>query len=413
MKRIFGKAWATLVIIGIIGFLSTPSLAAGLPTSPSKSPVNPKIIFIKITDGTIVKMVNTTEAPLVLDKQGCRYEPADAAKPVSINNDVKIASDNTEIYNAVIDGDLYIYGNNVMLTALLVKGTVYVVPGSDITMDSCNIDPGNVEILDADDGDATAYDEGLPQDVFADNSGAVGEKTADTDFNVRDAGGSNVLTDKPAVALLESISIDDYNTRYVVANKAWMLPAGWKPKDLVTIRVPYRGRSEAKYLRSEASESLTQLFASAKKDGITLCAISGFRSYELQKSVYNKYTRQLGEKTAEMVSAKAGSSEHQTGLAIDISAKSLKYALGNSFANTREGKWLAKNAAEYGFILRYPKGREAITGYLYEPWHFRYIGRELAIDMTKRGMTLEEYYGIAPKDIGQELIAGITGNSGT
>jgi D-alanyl-D-alanine carboxypeptidase len=185
-----------------------------------------------------------------------------------------------------------------------------------------------------------------------------------------------------------------------------MLPQGWKPKDLVTISVPYRGRSEAKYLRKEAADAIIRLFASAKKDEITLCAISGFRSYELQKSVYYKYTRQLGEKTAEMVSAKPGSSEHQTGLSIDISTKSLNYALRNSFANTSEGKWLAENAARFGFILRYPKGREAITGYAYEPWHFRYIGKELAADITKKGVTLEEYYGIAPKNIGRELIAG-------
>ena len=205
--------------------------------------------------------------------------------------------------------------------------------------------------------------------------------------------------------MLETIAIDDYNSIYIAANKSRLLPAGWKPKDLVPVSVPYRGRSEAKYMRREASVALTQLFAGAKKAGITLCGISGFRSYELQKSVYNKYTRQLGEKTAEIVSAKPGSSEHQTGLAIDISAKSLNYALTNSFANTREGKWLAENAAEYGFIIRYPKGKEAITGYVYEPWHFRYIGRELAIDITRKGLSLEEYYGITPDSVKQKLIA--------
>ena len=413
MKQIMGRVWAALVIIGVIGLLSSPSLAAGLPASPSNSPVNSKITFIKITDGITVKMVNTTKAPLVLDKQGCRYEPAYTGKPVSINNDVKITSDGIAVYDAVIDGDLFVYGNNVVLNSVRVSGNVFIVSGQDVALDYCSID-GNIEMIDSCEEDSAAYGETQPQDVFADKSGAAGEKAAYADLTVpdpdpnessADPGSSGAPSAKPAVVLMESISIDDYNSKYIVANKTRMLPANWKPNDLVTIRVPYRGRNEAKYLRREASDALTSLFENARKGGIALCGISGFRSYELQKSVYYKYTKQLGEKTAEIVSAKPGTSEHQTGLSIDISAKSINYALSNSFANTREGKWLAENAAEFGFILRYPKGKEAITGYVYEPWHFRYIGRELAIDITKKGMTLEEYYGIAQKAGEQKLIA--------
>ncbi len=455
MKHILGRVWAALVITGIISFLSAPSLAVGLPSSPSNNPTNPMITFIKLTDGTAVKMIDTTKAPLILDKQGCRYEPADAAKPVTINNDVKITMDGISVYDAVIGGDLYVYGDNAVLDSLVVKGKVFIVSGQNVAMDYCSIDD-DIEIMNQGTEDTAAYGGTQPQkvlavkpqDVLAVNSGAdgdnaadtntAGEETADTDLNFPaadpnsfeiDTGDSANAPDssntpdnaaaledkptdkpavKPAVVFLESISIDDYNSRYVVANKTRKLPAGWKPKDLVAITVPYRGRAEARFLRKEASDALARLFAAAKKDKIALTAISGFRSYELQKSVYYKYTRQLGEKTAEMVSAKPGSSEHQTGLAIDISSRSINYALSNSFANTREGKWLAVNAAEFGFILRYPKGMEALTGYVYEPWHFRYIGIELAADMTKKGVTLEEYYGIAPKDIGQKLIAGQT-----
>lgn len=399
IKRSLGRAWAILIIAGMIVFSSVPSLAAGLP-NPSQKSLPCGVTLIKIADGTDIKMVNTADAPLVLDKPEYRYKPAVAGKSVSVNNDVKIMADDVEIDNVIVGGDLYIYGKNARLSRIKVGGTVYTASGQDVAMVYCSIAPEKIKILEDDEEDKAAF------------SGEVyGSKLADA----QDAAADNPQTVKegPAVALLETVAIDDYNSTYVLANKSRLLPAGWKPKDLAAVAVPYRGRSAAKYLRKEASDALTMLFAAAKKDGIELCGISGFRSYELQKSVYYKYTRQLGEKTAEMVSAKAGSSEHQTGLAIDISSKTINYALSNSFANTREGKWLAKNAAGFGFILRYPKGKEAITGYMYEPWHFRYIGRELAADIAKKGLTLEEYYGLVPKDIGQKLIAGVPRISGT
>ncbi|HEX2945971.1 MAG TPA: M15 family metallopeptidase [Clostridia bacterium] len=413
MKSILGRVWATLVILGIIGFLSAPSLAASLPSAPFPKPSHSEITFIKITDGTDIEIVDTAKSPLVLDKQGYRYEPAGEDKQVPIAGEVRIAADNISFSNAVIDGDLYINGNNARLYGLTVKGTVYIVSGQDAAMDNCSVVSGKVEMLDAVEANieadveanADAFGEFHPQPVFADNSVTDWYDRIDESPEI-----SPDVTGKPAVALLESVAIDDFNSRYVVTNKNRVLPADWKPKDLTPISVPYHGRREAKYLRREACDALAMMFAGAKKEGIVLCGVSGFRSYELQKSVYNKYSRQLGEKAADMVSAKAGNSEHQTGLAVDISSKSLNYTLSNSFANTREGKWLAANAAKYGFILRYPKGKEAITGYVYEPWHFRYIGAELAADMAKKSITLEEYYGIAPEDIGQNLIAGVAGN---
>ena len=95
-----------------------------------------------------------------------------------------------------------------------------------------------------------------------------------------------------------------------------------------------------------------------------------------------------------MISALSGRSEHQTGLAMDISSKAMGYKLDQSFGNTLEGKWLSKNSAEFGFIIRYPKGKEAITGYTYEPWHMRYIGKDIAEEITNKGTTLEEYFEI-------------------
>lgn len=223
----------------------------------------------------------------------------------------------------------------------------------------------------------------------SDDTGRAGSGAADSG----DTAGSH---DGPmSRAYLMVADTDSCNSNLVIVNKTRILPAGWKPDDLVRLQVRYSGRAEARYLRKEASQALTELFAAARKDGIELCAVSGFRSYELQQTVFNKHVSQMGLAAAMRVSALPGRSEHQTGLAIDISSKSMGYSLSKSFAHTREGKWLAQNAARFGFILRYPEGKEEITGYDYEPWHFRYVGKDVAMDITEKGLTLEEYFGMA------------------
>ena len=126
--------------------------------------------------------------------------------------------------------------------------------------------------------------------------------------------------------------------------------------------------------------------ADAKALGLNIPLVSGYRSYETQENLYNKYVKKDGEKKANTYSAKPGESEHQTGLAFDIGS------VDRSFANTIEAKWLAENAYLYGFIIRYPKDKEEITGYNYEPWHLRYVGQELAKYLKKNNLTLEEYY---------------------
>jgi D-alanyl-D-alanine carboxypeptidase len=195
-------------------------------------------------------------------------------------------------------------------------------------------------------------------------------------------------------ASVEIITINDYNNNLTVVNKERSLLPNWRPADLVQVTVPYRGRPEARFMRKEAAEALSKLFAKAKKDRINLCAVSGFRSYELQKTIYARNIAELGETEAKRQSAYPGNSEHQTGLAMDISSAAMGYSLRQSFGDTREGKWLKENAGAFGFIIRYPKGKEAITGYIYEPWHVRYVGREVAVEIMRKGITLEEYFGL-------------------
>ncbi|MDO7906667.1 M15 family metallopeptidase [Paenibacillus sp. JX-17] len=180
----------------------------------------------------------------------------------------------------------------------------------------------------------------------------------------------------------------------VIVDKQRLLPEGYVPPDLVEPNVPFSfdGPHEKRHMRKEAAEALEKLFAGAESADIELRAVSGYRSYERQVSIYNNNVRTKGQEYTDKVSAFPGSSEHQTGLAIDVSSPSAGNALEQSFGDTREGQWLAEHAAEYGFVIRYLKGKETETGYEYEPWHIRYIGTELAPDVAKSGLSLEEYF---------------------
>lgn len=146
-------------------------------------------------------------------------------------------------------------------------------------------------------------------------------------------------------------------------------------------------------LTDNTNNAFNQMKKDAQKEGLNLYISSGFRSYERQRSIYNNYVNTDGVKKADTYSAKAGHSEHQSGLAFDLNT------IDESFANTKEGKWVSDNCYKYGLILRYPKGKENITGYMYESWHLRYVGKELAEKLYNNGkwITLEEYYGIESK----------------
>lgn len=126
----------------------------------------------------------------------------------------------------------------------------------------------------------------------------------------------------------------------------------------------------------------------AARDGITLTIVSGYRSYARQEKLYNNYVAKDGRDEADRYSARPGHSEHQSGLAMDLNS------VEDSFANTKEAKWIAENCAKYGFIIRYPKDKEEQTGYIYEPWHVRYLGVDLAEEITASGLCFEEYFGI-------------------
>ena len=166
----------------------------------------------------------------------------------------------------------------------------------------------------------------------------------------------------------------------IICNKYHKLKDNYVP-DLVSLSGYGGGQMER-----VAAEHFKEMSNAAKKDGIKVYNVSGYRSFNTQKSLYNNYVNRDGKEKADTYSARAGTSEHQTGLATDINSVS------SSFENTSAFKWLKVNAHKYGFILRYPKGKEFITGYMYEPWHFRYVGEDVAKVIYEKDITYEEYY---------------------
>ena len=186
----------------------------------------------------------------------------------------------------------------------------------------------------------------------------------------------------------------------VLVNKEFGVDPSFVPNNM---RVPailfdFDSYDEKKLLREEAATAIELMFNDAAARDIELVGISGYRSYQRQNSIYNKNLRTKGIILTNLYSAKPGYSEHQTGLAIDVSSASIKHRLIEEFENTKEGIWLSKECYKYGFIIRYPKGKEHITGYSYEPWHIRYVGVSLATYLTIHQLTLEEYYGYTPSE---------------
>ena len=172
----------------------------------------------------------------------------------------------------------------------------------------------------------------------------------------------------------------------VIVNKYHKLPSDYIPNDLQAISPKYNQGYNNK-MRTVAKEAFEKMAEAALKDGITIYSGSAFRSYSYQQNLYNRYVYTNGFDAAETFSARAGYSEHQTGLATDIMNKRLDYISKND----KEYDWLINNSYKYGFILRYPEGKEKITGYMYEEWHFRYLGIDLATELTKLGITYDEY----------------------
>ena len=185
-----------------------------------------------------------------------------------------------------------------------------------------------------------------------------------------------------------------------LVSRDYLLPSTYVPKDLVEISVRFSSNSHDDKRKNAAcciQSTVKNVSCRREKKGIILYGVSGYRSYERQKSIYSRNVALHGKKATDSLSAKPGNSEHQTGLTIDVSASSVGRLLTERFGSTKEGRWLAKNAHKYGYIIRYPKGKTKLTGYSYEPWHIRYVGVSYASYLKKNKLTLEELYGVNQK----------------
>ena len=180
----------------------------------------------------------------------------------------------------------------------------------------------------------------------------------------------------------------------VVVNKYHAVSNNYTPKNLVTIDDKY-GTWKNMQLKAEAYDAYVKLYNDAKAQGFDLKLCSTMRSYETQRTLYNNAVKNKGKEVANIRSAYPGRSEHHTGLAIDVTSASMGWGLKQDFADYPDGKWINEHCQEYGFIIRYPKGKTDITGYDYEPWHLRYVGVEAATYIMENGLTLEEYVGQA------------------
>ena len=182
----------------------------------------------------------------------------------------------------------------------------------------------------------------------------------------------------------------DFSKGYgILANKYYSLGEAYEPDDLVNVDIKYY-YGEPKKIRSEAYNAFIEMWNAAYEDGIYLILISGYRSAAHQKEVYDAYQADKGTKYADSIAARTGYSEHQTGLALDIYSKECTSQA--RFHESKSYEWIINNSYKFGFILRYPKDKQNITGYNYESWHYRYLGKDLAKKVYDSGLTFDEYY---------------------
>lgn len=230
-----------------------------------------------------------------------------------------------------------------------------------------------------------------PEEVIEDNiedtnqANANIEKVPANNAEFQNLNDGEYLTDKGYTLVIKDgvASIDGH----LIVNKTYSVPESYQPQN------PSQAVTEERCincLEKDVMSAFRLMQSDATSLGLNLYVASGYRAYSYQVKLYNNYSAVSGTEQADTYSARAGHSEHQTGLCFDLNS------VDNSFAYTDEGRWIVENAHLYGFIIRYPKGKESITGYQYEPWHLRYVGKTLAKELYNNGdwLTMEEYFGI-------------------
>lgn len=291
-----------------------------------------------------------------------------------------------------IDGQLFFGKVETTLTATT-PNAIYVLPGTVIypNADATYTDMfGNTITKNAYDcaGVSVSVNEGAPASVSENKVTVNEDATAGCSITVTTAYNDQTFTQTYVTTYLLTETVDEKGIikdpyRFdTLINKTRSIDSSYKSKDLVTFSGDFSGSSSVKQINKTVNNALLKLFEAAEKEDFTFYGLSGNRTWETQEGIYENEPED---------SAKAGQSEHQLGFAMDLVSSNMGY-LSESFGTTDEGKWLAANAHTYGFIIRYPKGKEDITGYPYEPWHVRYVGVEFATYLYTNNLTMEEFF---------------------
>lgn len=283
--------------------------------------------------------------------------------------------------------------NKCLLLILLMVLTASLV----IFLCGCGNDENDLPVSAGGDDIDTALNVDEPQD------GQSGENEPNGDNQLTSAAAAPSTPSYPADAPWEDFDMygvpdaldtltEDDGDLLVLVNKLHAVSKSYYPSDMVAVDGKYT-TNQGLEMKSDAYDAYLQMRKAARADEIYFKICSAYRTYSTQEYLYNSYLGSMGEDLRNIRSAYPGRSEHHTGYAIDITSKSMGWTLSQAFADCPEGEWINEHCSEYGFIIRYPKGKTDITGYDYEPWHLRYVGTEAAAEITEQGITLEEYLG--------------------
>ena len=260
-------------------------------------------------------------------------------------------------------------------------------------------------VSDADQNEASQEDQntedGASDEEPADEETSAEETASETKENMIDPADAPEDESAPPTGddksirgvpeLIDVLAYDDGDLM-VLVNKYHGTVPDYEPIDMVPVDPALATWNDLE-MKKEAYDAYLEMYEDAKEQGFDLKICSAYRSYETQKGLYNNALASYDPEFAHMYSSYPGRSEHHTGLAIDITSASMDWGLRQDFADFPDGQWLDEHCQDYGFILRYLKGAEDITGYMYEPWHFRYVGKEAAKEIMEKGITFEEYLG--------------------
>ena len=226
-----------------------------------------------------------------------------------------------------------------------------------------------------------------PDDSQA-SAGPAPDQKPDPEKNPPQGDGSDY-----GVPIVSTLTSDDGNL-LVLVNKEYTVGRDYYPTDMVDIDGSLSTNQNLKVKR-DAYDAYLKMLKDAQAEGLNFCICSAYRGFEAQESLYYNSLSANGKEYTDKMFAYPGRSEHHTGYAIDVTSASMNWGLSQNYADYPDGAWIAEHCDEYGFIIRYPKGKEDITGYMYEPWHIRYVGVDIAKEITEAGITFEEYMGVA------------------